>query len=464
MELDSISRLSSSFRDPAGAVYRQGSKLFRTIESSYEPHYRHLMSSGLYRELTENQLLVPHLEREGHQDRLQKIIIEPSLIPFISYPYEWSFSALKDAALLTLEIQRIALGFGMSLKDASAYNVQFLGARPIFIDTLSFEMCEKNHPWVAYRQFCQHFLAPLAIACLVDERLALLSRQFMDGVPLNLASRLLPAKTRLSPWLMMHIHLHALGSDYFSERPIDLKRRPLFKNATLALIDSLKKAINTLHLSPKKTEWSDYYQNTNYSDKAFFHKQSLVKEFVQMVRPISVWDLGANNGVFSRISAEYNIPTISFDLDPIAVDQNYRRARADNPAHLLPLIMDLTNPSPDLGFNHSERDSLLKRGPADMALALGLIHHLVISNHTPLEFLASFFADLCRFLVIEFIDPDDSQVKRLMRNKTSLHHPYDEQTFVEQFHKKFIIERRQQIRDSKRVIYLMTRHERACEQ
>ena len=212
----STTRLSSSFRDPSGFLFTENGTLFRAVSCRYRQHYDHLIQSELYDKLVENKLLIPHKEVDlgtikhfpGSREDVYKII-QPERVPFISYPYEWCFSQLKDAALTTLKIQKQALDHGMVLKDASAYNIQFYKGVPLLIDTLSFEIYQENQPWVAYRQFCQHFLAPLALMAARDIRLGQLMRIYIDGVPLDLASGLLSSSSWLKPALLTHIHLHA---------------------------------------------------------------------------------------------------------------------------------------------------------------------------------------------------------------------------------------------------------------
>ena len=235
----------SSFRDPCGFVFRQEGSVYRQINAIYKEDYDQLTGSGLCKALVEAGLLVGHEEvaREGPEPRIAYKVLKPEPIPFISYPYEWSFSQLKDAALTTLDIQSRALGFGMSLKDCSAYNIQFMKGKPVFIDTLSFERYQEGKPWVAYRQFCQHFLAPLALMSCRDVRLGQLSRVHIDGVPLDLASRLLPVRTRFTFSLLFHIHLHARSQSRFADRRIDTKRQKVGRLGLLGIIDSLRSAV-----------------------------------------------------------------------------------------------------------------------------------------------------------------------------------------------------------------------------
>src|SRR4030042_2240552 len=215
----------ASFRDPSGFVFRQDGSIYRQINATYKEDYDHLIDCGLRKTLVEAGVLIRHEEVafESARPEMAYKLVKPEPVPFISHPYEWSFSALKDAALTTLHIQRKALDFGMSLKDCSAYNIQFMKGKPVFIDTLSFEKYREGKPWVAYRQFCQHFLAPLALMSHRDVRLGQLSRVHLDGVPLDLASRLLPRRTRLSFSLLFHIHMHARSQSRYAARQIDTK-------------------------------------------------------------------------------------------------------------------------------------------------------------------------------------------------------------------------------------------------
>lgn len=436
--------------------------MYRQVNECYRDHYRRLMDSGLYERLVDRKLLIHHEEvAEPVADPATACrILRPQAVEMISYPYEWCFSQLKDAALMTLDIQRTALEFDMTLKDASAYNIQFREGRPVLIDTLSFETYAEGRPWAAYRQFCQHFLAPLALMACTDIRLGQLLRIHLDGVPLDLASRLLPVATRLRPGLLMHLHLHARSQKVFSRSDrtssgMVLRLGRVSRTGLRGLVDGLRKSVGKLDWKPAGTEWVDYYRDTNYSDAAFAQKQVLLGAWLRLVHPDRVWDLGANTGVFSRIAAAQDIPTVAFDLDPAAVERNYRQVRSQDERRLLPLLLDLTNPSPGQGWAGAERDSLIDRGPVDCVLALALIHHLAIANNLPLNRLADFFAGICRHLIIEFVPKQDSQVQRLLRSREDIFTSYDHAHFEQAFGRHFSIRRQEEIAGSERSLYLM---------
>jgi len=452
-------RLASSFRDPSGFLFVHEGRLYRQVNASYAEDYRRLGDSGLLQALFDRNLLVRHREVPSIEPRPAEAIavLEPEIVPFISYPYEWSFTQLKDAALATLRIQELALQHEMVLKDASAYNIQFLRGRPLLIDSLSFARYREGEPWVAYRQFCQHFLAPLALMAKCDVRLNGLLREHIDGVPLDLASRLLPWHTRLNPLLFMHVHAHAASQRKHANRQSSGRTVKVSRRSLLGIVDSLRQAVRGLHWKPGGTEWGEYYSDTNYSDGALARKRDLVSAFLANAGDGIVWDLGANNGYFSRAAADLGKLVIAADVDPSAVEQNWLRCRQGQQPLMLPLLMDLTNPSPALGWGHAERMSLVQRGPASTVLALALIHHLAISNNVPLDGLARFFAAVGEFLIIEFVPKEDSQVRRLLATREDVFPGYHLDGFRTAFTSEFETLREEPIAGTARVLFLMRR-------
>jgi hypothetical protein len=445
-----------SFRDPSGFLFRRDGVLYRQVNAVYREHYDAFIGGGLYKTLTDAGLMVRHEEVDvpPAEPATAYRIIRPEPVPFISYPYEWCFGELKDAALATLRIQKMALERGLTLKDASAYNIQFLGGRPVLIDTLSFEKLRMK-PWVAYRQFCQHFLAPLLLMARRDHRLGQLSRVFLDGVPLDLASRLLPPSTRLRPGIAMHIHLHAASQKHYATRAVEFKERRVSLVSLKGLVDSLERLVLRTEFRLTRTEWGNYYKETNYSDASFEDKKRIVAEFLELVKPRTVWDLGANTGIFSRLASDRGIRTVAFDIDPVAVEINYREVVKEKEADILPLVLDLANPSPAIGWANAERDSWLARGPVDAVLALALVHHLAISNNLPFAMVARTLRRTCDRLIIEFVPKSDSQVRRLLETREDVFPGYTQKEFEEEFGRDFVIERSVPVKGSERTIYLM---------
>ena len=455
--------LPSSFRDNSGFVFSRSDCIYRQVNASYAKHYEQFMSSELYQTLVDKHWLVSHEELPdgaitGTPDCYK--ILKPQQIPYISYPYEWSFSQLKDAAILTLRIQHQALKHGFVLKDASAFNVQFLDASPIFIDTLSFEPYVEGTPWVAYKQFCQHFLAPLALMSYRDAELSKLMISHIDGVPLPLASKLLPIRTRVNYALAAHIHFHSkLQQNHADDAGTGARAAAVnvSQKGLNAVIESLAKVIEKLRWKMPDTEWGDYYQKTNYSSQAAAEKHALVDAFLQGIPDTlnTIQDLGANTGEYSQIAARHCQLVVSQDIDPVAVELNYRLRKSDGPRNILPLVQNLVSPSPAIGWGNAERSSFMERAHCDALLALALIHHLAISNNVPLQGIAGQFAAITRWLVIEFVPKSDSQVMRLLATREDIFPDYTQAGFELAFSRHFQIEKAAAVPDSERILYLM---------
>lgn len=439
-------------------MFRHNGVIHRQVNRASRDNYDLLMRSGLYQALTDARLLIPHSEVSplSPADTCAYKTLRPEPIPFVSYPYEWCFGQLKDAALATLAIQQKALAFGMSLKDCSAYNIQFRGCQPVLIDTLSFESYQEGRAWIAYKQFCQQFLAPLALMSTVHVRLGQLARIHVDGVPLDLASALLPARTLFSARLLLHIHLHARAIRR-SGWPLGTTERQMSRTALLGLLDNLHAAVDALTWDPQRSEWADYERETNYSPEARCHKEKLVQASLQEVEARYVWDLGGNAGRFSRIAAAMHAYTVAFDSDHSSIEINYRACRGAGETRILPLVVDLTNPSPALGWAHTERLSWAERGPADAVLALALVHHLAIGNNVPLTRIAELLHAVGIHLIVEFVPKTDSQVQRLLASREDIFSDYSQEGFEHGFGQYFHILRSMPVRDSQRVIYLMRR-------
>lgn len=448
--------IKASFRDPAGFVFRnQKGEVFRQVNKVGQTDYDLLVSSGLYDFLTKQKLLVNHETVTDPRPTGQKgyIVIKPQVIPFISYPFEWSFSQLKDAALLTLRIQKVALKHGITLKDASAYNIQFLNGRPIFIDTLSFEKYQAGTPWQAYRQFCQHFLAPLALMSYTDLDLSQLLRVYIDGIPLGLTTKLLPRKAKLRLGIAMHLIAHNRAQQAkATEHKTQTRTVPL--TSLLGIIESLERNISKLKAPRVATEWGDYYDKTNYSTNAADEKARLIKQWVKPLGAKTALDLGGNNGRYSRVLNELHILTVCTDIDPNAVESNYRLTTQHGEQLMLPLVVDLINPGGALGWANHERASIDERLQTDVTIALALIHHLAISNNLPLDYLAEYFSRFSPYLLLEFVPKTDSQVKKLLSTRQDIFPEYNEKGLQKAFASYYKLVKTTKIKGSERTLYL----------
>ncbi|MEQ1574266.1 MAG: SAM-dependent methyltransferase [Vicinamibacterales bacterium] len=468
-------RLSGSFRDPAGHIVLINGHIHRRIEPAGLEGYRRLMDSGLYAGLTSKGLLIPHQDLGPQADQPgAATVLRPELVPMVSYPYEWSLSQLRDAALATLDAQREALRVGMVLKDASAYNVQFHRGRPVLIDTLSFEPY-RGGPWFAYRQFCQHFYAPLLVAATVDPRLMRSSSVFIDGLPLRVASRMLPRSSWLGPGPLFHIHLHARAEEKWSTSTVAKARAdtstPVHVEADLqvrlnsdapntrsieAVVDSLRRAIEGVRWS-HKSHWSSYYaEGESYSAEAFARKADVVAGWLERIRPGTVWDLGANTGHFSKAAARVGATAVAFDSDPACVETLYREVREARVEGVLPLVLDLANPSAGIGWANAERMTLVERGPADLLLALAVTHHLAVGNNVPFAAIADYFARIGKRAIVEFVPKDDPMVQRMLSARADVFPQYNEAAFEQAFAEHFQIDDRTVLAPSNRILYLMT--------
>ena len=455
---NSIQKEYSSFRDPDGFIFYKDGSVYRHINHTYKEDYDLLKHSGLLDELIKRRMLISSQESTTQKQDVDDVykILKAEKIPFISYPYEWSFSQLKDAALLTLEIQKLALQYGMTLKDCSSYNIQWFGAKPILIDTLSFTKYTEGLPWIPYRQFCQHFLAPLCLIKYKHVNLNQLLKNHIDGIPLGLASTFLPKKTLLKIPLLIHIHLHSKSQQYFATKQIKIRKsKTIKKNSLPALIDSLESTIKRMTWKHSYTEWRNYYDNTTYSSKAFEHKKKLIDQLINKDQTTYVLDIGANTGIFSRICRKKEIYTVSCDADPVAIEKNYLDCKKNKDESILSLIIDITNPSPGIGWINRERKPFIERNPNDTVIALALIHHLAISNNIPLKEIAVFFSNFCHNLIIEFVPKSDSQVKILLATREDIFNGYTQVEFEKKFEKYFLIKDAIKIVDSKRTLYRM---------
>jgi hypothetical protein len=452
-------RHPSSFRDPSGYIFLHDNEVYRRVNAVYFPQFRLLSESGLYDDLVASRSLVSHDVVEEHDDYL---ILRPDQIVLISYPYEWSFSQLQDAALLTLRIHLSALEHGMVLKDASAFNVQFQDGRPIFIDSLSFDEYNEGDPWLAYGQFCRHFLAPLLLMKYIAADLNRLQSTYLDGVPLDVASSMLPLRTKFIPSIATNIHLHARSykkhiQDFASNRrpTISLNTQ---KNIVVSMIDFIRQ----LCLS-SETEWGDYYSEANYDAQGFEFKEQTIKRWIVEKGLSRLWDVGANNGYFSRLIQDDCDFIICTDFDPVAVDANYQTVKKNNEEKLYPLLVDFTNPSPGIGYANDERTSFISRAHAldlDCSMALALIHHLCISANCTFGMVSDSLARAARFSIVEFVDPADSWASKLLdskRDARDLFSFYNRENFESEFSKHFSITESVEVPNSRRTLYLMRR-------
>ena len=453
-----IKRVPSSFRDPNGYVFSHEGVFYRQIMQTYQADYEQLIHSGLYESLVKQDVLLPHEDVTATHSELRDAaaykLIRPQQLSFVSHPSSWSFGMLQDAALLTLKIQKIALKHQMILKDASVYNVQFIGSKPIFIDTLSFKRYTEGAVWEGYGQFCRHFLAPLSLMAYTDVSLNNLLTIYLDGIPLPLTVKLLPFKTRFNVPLLLHLHLHARTQTSYQDKKINTTKVFMTSQKLLNINESLSSTIKKLNKQAAVTEWADYY-DASVSDVYLSNKKQAVKACLADIKPLRVLDLGANDGVFSCLAAETGAEVFSCDIDASCVEANYQQLKKEKNTKITPLIVDIANPEPSFGWNNAERPRLLDRLNVDTIMALALIHHLRISNNTPLSIIAEFLGVYCQHLIIEFVPKSDDKVQRLLQNRVDIFDDYTLEGFKTAFATYFTIKKTLYFEDNERILFLM---------
>jgi hypothetical protein len=443
-------------------VFWRDGQPYRQIQDAFATDWDAFEASPLKPRLFEQRRLIRHERADVDLAPMPgaHAVIQPEPIEFLSYPYEWTFGELREAALLTLDIELEAMTAGWTLKDASAYNIQFRDARPIHIDSTSFEPLEEGSPWIAYRQFCEQFLAPLALAARRDVRLIDLLRLGTDGIPLDLASRMLPRRTWLDFGLVSHVHLHARAQTRHARNDDEGRsaRQVRLSRARLeGLIQNLRSTVARLDWQPRGTEWADYAENTSYAESAAADKDRVVDAWLREIPGARVWDLGANTGRFSRIAADAGKRVVAFDIDAGAAERHFRAIRQSGRIDILPLVVDIANPSPAIGWGGRERRSLLDRANADAILALALVHHLAITRNVPLPMVFDLFVDLAEWAIVEFVPKEDPMVRRLLATRRDVFPRYDLNGFRDAATTRFEIVREAPLANSTRVLFLLRR-------
>lgn len=444
---------SSSFRDRDGFIFYKNGSIYRAIQPAYKNTWDLLTASSFFNDLIKENKTVSFTEEAGTSlfPGAYKIL-NVQKIPFVSYPVEWTFAQLKKAALLTLSIQKKALQHNFTLKDASAYNIQFIGNKAIFIDTLSFDQYKNGEPWHAYKQFCQHFLGPLLLCHYGLAETKSLFLTYIDGIPLNISSALLPLKSRFNLLAYTHIHLHARFEKKHAAQTESKKTLSISKARSLTLIEHLEQGIKSLEVKKTATNWTDYYESFSYSANGYAVKKAFIEKHAAALKNDLCVDLGANTGEFSELVSKHFNYVMACDNDAEVVSA----IQLKKIKNLLPLHVDLTNPTPAFGWNSTERQSFIERiKKADLTLALALVHHLCIGNNVPLAQLAGFFADTFKYLIIEFVPKTDVQVKKLLVTKKDIFDDYTSANFKLAFSKYFTVLDQQSIPDSEREIFLL---------
>ena len=464
-----VSYHPASFRDPSGFIFVRNSAdsfgekdkiIYRQVNKDFKEHFDFFISSGFYEQLVQQQLLIPHeiINENLTGSSEWHATLKPERIEFISYPWEWSFDMLKDAALLTLLLARESVASGMILKDATPYNIHWHKGRLIFIDSLSFEKYNPEEPWIAYRQFCESFLAPLLLMHYSKNSLQQIMLAYPEGIPLAIAASLLPGRSRFSLHTYLHIHLHVRVAK--RKNATASSKTKFSKQKFLNLISSLEILISRLKLPEQSTAWSAYYEEASQRNDYLEQKKKIISQWLNNLPAIkTAADLGANDGEFSRLLSAKKIQTIAADFDPYCINKLYNHVKKSGEKNIQPLIVDLSNPSPGTGVNNEERSPFISRLHVDLVLALALIHHLFIGKNIPFEMIAVFFQKISPTLIIEFVPKEDEKVQFMLKNKKDIFTFYTTENFEKAFGKYFRLVNKELITGSGRTLYLLAKHE-----
>jgi 2-polyprenyl-3-methyl-5-hydroxy-6-metoxy-1,4-benzoquinol methylase len=455
---DSYIQHPSSFRDPSGFIFTHNNLVYRQVNTVFKEDFDHFIKSGCYDHLRQKGLLISHEiiheNLTGSKDCY--LTLKPFPVNFISYPEEWPFDLLKDAALLTLQLARESISYGMILKDATPYNIQWQNGKLIFIDTLSFEHYDEKKPWIAYRQFCEMFLSPLLLMYYAKKSLHELFLAYPEGIPLPITQSLLPLRSRFSLHTFLHIHLQA----NLSQRNKNAKNKEFIysKQKLQNLLSSLEGLVHKLTLTNQQSVWGNYYKTTADRGDYLENKKTIINKWLDNLPEVKkAIDLGANTGEFSKLLANKDMEVISADTDAVCINSLYRDIKKSGVKNIQPLIINLANPTPATGFTNEERPSFINRTKADLILALALVHHLAIGKNIPFKMIASLFSVLGENLMIEFVPILDTHVQLMLEQRENIFDWYDEEHFESAFGNYFNILQKETIKGSGRSLYLMNK-------
>lgn len=450
-----------SYRDRNGAVFYRDGAVYRGISANALRNWERLSATTFFADQVARGSIVPTGRVapgvfpgvEGEWAALLK----HERIGFISYPYEWPFSMLKDAALLHLELMLQALAHGMILKDSSSYNIQWRGAAPVFIDVPSFETLREGEPWIGYRQFCELFFYPLMLQAYKGVDFRPFLRGSIDGIPAPTMRGLMSARDLLRPGVLMHVVAQAaLQRRYSAGGNVrdSLAEAGFDKRLIVANVEKLRKIVSVMRPAGSKTIWADYAQSHSYDAAEFEAKRDFVERAVRSRSWSLVWDLGCNTGNFSRIAAENADLVVAMDGDWMAIERLYQEQKARTDVRkILSLVVNLSDPSPSQGWRGLERKSLPDRGRPELTLCLALIHHIVIGANIPMRDFLDWLAGLGTSLVIEWVGRDDEMVKTLLANKDDQYDDYSAEKFEALLAERFDVADKGPLKGGKRMIY-----------
>ena len=451
-----------SFRDPDSAVFTADGKVLRGLSGRAADDYERLSGTSFFPRLVGSGQIVRTAVHEGDAPPSPRgapwtRVLEHERVPVVSYPYEWPFAMLREAASLQLDVLIAALGEGISLKDGTAYNVQFFGSRPTFIDIGSFEPA--SGPWPGYRQFCQTMLFPLMVQAHLGVPFQPLLRGSIDGLTPSQVAGMFSGLRRFRKGVVRNVTLHSVlerrVTTASEQVKSELKDSGFSADLAKATAKNLAKLVSGLEVARRGSTWSDYRDTCSYSDADAEAKQAFVRSAIAGGDAGLVLDLGANDGVYSLLAAEQADYVVAVDGDEMVIDRLYRRLRAERNENVLPLVMNLVDPSGGVGWRNRERAAFADRVRPDVTLALALVHHLAIAANVPLPEVVSWLRSFGGRLVVEFVHVDDVQVQRLLANKPAgLFDDYRRDAFEALLAEQFLVHEQQSLPGGTRSLYL----------
>jgi len=460
--MSSILQDPGSFRDPLSKVFVGDGKVVRAFTE---------MGALDIDKVWKKKSIQRALESG---DLISSSIVEPSsvglgapwvsamthpLVPFISYPYEWTFSMLQDAALLQLKLTRAAVVDGVGVKDATPYNIQFIGSRAQFIDAGSFEVRKKGDPWYGYQQFCEMFLYPLMLQGYLGVGFQQMLRGSVNGISIDTMRKLLPASLRHPrKGRLTHVVLHAAAQKRYADSNVDMKKQAAKSGLNAQVLDAtmkkLESIVASINLGDKKSTWSEYSERGHYIESSLDEKQKFVRDAVASAPRKQVWDIGCNDGIFSRIASAHSDYVVAMDADPLVIDRLYNTLKAEKNEKILPLYVDLTDSGGGVGWRGQERPGIFHRGNPDIVMALAVIHHMAITFHVPLASQLDMFRDLTPELIIEMPHADDPMVRKLLTNKRDgIHDDFNLDEFERLLNERFIVKSKMLLSSGTRTIF-----------
>lgn len=461
----------ASFRDPDTGVFYADGGVYRGLSQRAEPDWERLQATSFFaRLIKEGKVVDTEVVGEAAvaadvqgaipaspRGMPWSLVLRHERVPVVSYPFEWPFAMLREAAMLHLDVLLAALDETISMKDGTAYNVQFFGSRPVFVDIGSFEPADG--PWPGYRQFCQTMLFPLMIQAYLGVPFQPLLRGKVDGLSPTDVSGMFSGLARFRRGVLRNVTVHSLLERRVTAGSQDVKQRLTKAGYNVELAKAaarnLRKLVDRLEVGGRGSVWSDYRDTCSYSDADVQAKERFVGDALAAIDPGTVIDLGANDGAYSLLAADHADYVVAADGDEAVIDRLYRRLRSERREDILPLVLDLTDPSPALGWRNRERTPFVHRVRPDAVLALALVHHLAIGANVPLSEVVDWLVSLGRRLIVEFVDRDDPMVKRLLGNKPrGLFDDYQRSTFESALQKRCRIERTETLSGGTRNLYV----------